>query len=88
MKKIFVTILLLNLSFVQAQKIKSAGIWMSDDEFKGQPMIFGSNDAMDTVIKAIEAYNTGNADEELSYYSEDYKNKNGDCINFIHLSEN
>ena len=78
MKKIFVTILLLNLSFVQAQKIKSAGIWMSDDEFKGQPMIFGSNDAMDTVIKAVEAYNTGNADEELSYYSEDYKNKNGD----------
>ena len=53
MKKIFVTILLLNLSFVLAQKIKSAGIWMSDDEFKGQPMIFGSNDAMDTVIKAV-----------------------------------
>tara|TARA_B110000037_G_scaffold24258_1_gene27919 strand:- start:469 stop:1383 length:915 start_codon:yes stop_codon:yes gene_type:complete len=84
MKKIFVTILLLNLSIAQAQKIKSAGIWMNDDEFKGQPMIFGSNDAMDTVIKAIEAYNKGNAEEELSYYSEDYKNKNKNFTNNWH----
>ena len=84
MKKIFVTILLLNLSFAQAQKIKSAGIWMNDDEFKGQPMIFGSNDAMDTVIKAIEAYNKGNAEEELSYYSEDFKNKNKNFTNNWH----
>ena len=76
MKKIFITFLLLNLSFVQAQKIKSAGIWMNDDEFKDQPMVFGSDDAMKTVLKAIDAYNNGNADLELSYYSEDYVKKN------------
>tara|TARA_B110000503_G_scaffold80809_1_gene123670 strand:- start:342 stop:1220 length:879 start_codon:yes stop_codon:yes gene_type:complete len=66
------------LCLVQAQKIKSAGIWMNDDEFKDQPIVFGSDDAMKIVLNAIDAYNKGNAELELSYYSEDYVKKNAE----------
>ena len=44
---------------VQAQKLKSAGMWMNNDEFKGQPMVFGEDEAMQTVLASIEAYNSG-----------------------------
>ena len=71
---------------INAQKIKSAGKWMGEGEFQNQPIIFGKDDAMEMVMKAIEAYNSGDADLELSFYTDeiiyllDY-DKTGQCKN-------
>lgn len=61
---------------VNAQKIKSAGKWMGEGKFQNQPMVFGQDDAMETVLKAIEAYNNGDTDLELSFYTDEYVEKN------------
>ena len=76
MKKIII-VLFLSSTILNAQKIKSAGKWMGEGEFQNQPMIFGENQAMETVLRAIEAYNSGDADLELSFYTNEYAKKNG-----------
>ena len=53
MKNILIIIMVF-CGTVQAQKIKSAGMWMNDDAFKGQPMVFGEDEAMQTVLASIE----------------------------------
>ena len=52
MKK-FILILMLSPLAINAQKIKSAGKWMGEGKFQNQPMIFGDDQAMETVLKAI-----------------------------------
>ena len=54
------------------------------DKFQNQPMIFGEDQAMETVLKAIEAYNSGDADLELSYYTDEYAEKNGSFLKQWH----
>jgi len=77
MKNILIIILMF-CGTVQAQKIKSAGMWMNDDEFKGQPMVLGEDEAMQTVLASIEAYNAGDVEKELTFYSKEMQEKNGD----------
>ena len=74
--KLFILAMLI-FPTLQAQKIKSAGKWMGEGEFLNKPILLGDDDAMETVLKAIEAYNAGNSELELSYYSDEYKKKNG-----------
>lgn len=69
---------------INAQKIKSAGKWMGEGKFQNQPMIFGEDEAMKTVLKAIEAYNSGDTDLELSFYTDEYKEKNGKFLREWH----
>ena len=77
MKNILIIIMVF-CGTVQAQKIKSAGMWMNDDAFKGQPMVFGEDEAMQTVLASIEAYNSGDVEKELTFYTKDMQDKNGD----------
>ena len=85
MKKYLLFGLAIVFSFgVNAQKIKSAGKWLGEGEFQNQPIIFGKDDAMETVMKAIEAYNSGDADLELSFYTDEYVKKNGDFLREWH----
>ena len=77
MKKLILVFFISSIT-INAQKIKSAGKWMGEGEFQNQPMIFGDDKAMLTVMKAIDAYNKGDADLELSYYTDEYVKKNGD----------
>jgi len=77
MKNILIIIMVF-CGTVQAQKIKSAGMWMNDDAFKGQPMVFGEDEAMQTVLASIEAYNSGDVDKELTFYTKEMQDKNGD----------
>lgn len=83
MKK-FILILMLSPLAINAQKIKSAGKWMGEGKFQNQPMIFGDDKAMETVLKAIEAYNNGDADLELSFYTDEYAKKNGTFLKEWH----
>ena len=83
MKKLLI-LSLLSSFILNAQKIKSAGKWMGEGEFQNQPMIFGDDEAMETVMKAIEAYNNGDADLELSYYTDEYAEKNGSFLKQWH----
>jgi hypothetical protein len=83
MKKIII-VLFLSSTILNAQKIKSAGKWMGEGEFQNQPMIFGEDQAMETVLKAIEAYNSGDADLELSFYTDEYAKKNGPFLKEWH----
>ena len=83
MKKIII-VLFLSSTILNAQKIKSAGKWMGEGEFQNQPMIFGENQAMETVLRAIEAYNSGDADLELSFYTDEYAKKNGPFLKEWH----
>jgi len=78
MKKIILLLFLSSIS-INAQKIKSAGIWMGEGKFQNQPMLFGEDSAMKTVLKAIEAYNSGDVDLELSFYTDEYIKK---MVNF------
>ena len=83
MKKIII-VLFLSSTILNAQKIKSAGKWMGEGEFQNQPMIFGEDQAMETVLKAIEAYNSGDADLELSFYTDEYAKKNSPFLKEWH----
>ena len=74
MKKILLLIIM-GVFAVNAQKINSAGKWLGEGEFQNQPIIFGKDDAMETVMKAIEAYNIGDADLELSFYTDSTQRK-------------
>ena len=83
MKKLILVFFISSIT-INAQKIKSAGKWMGEGEFQNQPMIFGDDKAMLTVMKAIDAYNKGDADLELSYYTDEYVKKNGDFLKKWH----
>jgi hypothetical protein len=83
MKKIILLLFLSSIS-INAQKIKSAGIWMGEGKFQNQPMLFGEDSAMKTVLKAIEAYNSGDVDLELSFYTDEYIKKNGEFLKEWH----
>jgi len=83
MKKIILLLFLSSIS-INAQKIKSAGKWMGEGKFQNQPMIFGEDSAMKTVLKAIEAYNSGDTDLELSFYTDEYIKKNGEFLREWH----
>ena len=83
MKNILI-ILILFCGTVQAQKLKSAGMWMNNDEFKGQPMIFGEDEAMQTVLASIEAYNSGDVEKELSFYAKEMQDKSGNALREWH----
>lgn len=74
MKQYFL-LLLLGTAVVQAQDITEAGRWMGADEFQGQPIVLADDAAMETVIKSIAAYNAGDVEKELSFYSDAYVKK-------------
>ena len=83
MRKILFVLFLCSVS-VNAQKIKSAGKWMGEGKFQNQPMIFGQDSAMQTVMKALAAYNSGDTDLELSFYTDEYIKKNGEFLREWH----
>ena len=60
----------------QAQEITEAGRWMGEGKFKDQPMLLADDAAMEKVIESVKAYNAGDVEKELSFYSDAYKEKN------------
>ena len=68
--------------------VSSAGEFMGgeDNELTGNAYDFGSLESVDIVMEAIEAYNAKDAEEELSFYSDEMNENGGDFTREWHES--
>ena len=69
-----------------SQSPKSAGKVFKEGADKDKTYTLGSDKAMNVIVESLKAYNTNDADKDLSFYTEDMIKKNGEFIRNWHKS--
>ncbi|MGA0042748.1 MAG: hypothetical protein ACO3HC_06810 [Flavobacteriaceae bacterium] len=83
MKKLLL-LLALTIGFSTLAQITEAGKWLGNNESKGNPYTLASDEHMELTLQSIEAYNAGEVEKELSYYTEEMANNTRDYMTKYH----
>ena len=68
MKRLLLT-LALTTGFFSTAQIISSGEWLGNNDLKGNPYTLASDEHMELTKQSIAAYNEGDVEKELSFYS-------------------
>ena len=74
MKRLLLT-LALTTGFFSTAQIISSGEWLGNNDLKGNPYTLASDAHMELTKQSIAAYNEGDVEKELSFYSEEMVEK-------------
>ena len=83
MKKTILT-LALSVGLVSTAQIIEAGKWLGNNELKNNPYTLASDEHMELTLQTIEAYNAGEVEKELSFYTEEMANNTRDYMTKYH----
>lgn len=80
--------LLLSLSlfigFHSIAQITEAGKWMANNELKGNPYTLASDEHMELTLQSIDAYNEGDVEKELAFYTKEMADRTRDYMTNYH----
>ena len=75
MRNIVIFVLMLTLHQIQAQKIKSAGVYLGEGVNRGKAFVFGSQETVNAILDVAKNYSLNNADALIKNYSTDFGTK-------------
>lgn len=80
--------LLLSLSlfigFHSIAQITEAGKWMANNDLKGNPYTLASDEHMELTLQSIDAYNEGDVEKELAFYTKEMADRTRDYMTNYH----
>jgi hypothetical protein len=83
MKRILL-VLSLTIGCSALAQITEAGKWLANNELKGSPYTLASDEHMELTLQSIDAYNAGDVEKELSFYTEEMANRTRDYMTNYH----
>ena len=75
MRNIVIFVLMLTLHQIQAQKIKSAGVYLGEGVNRGKAFVFWSQETVNAILDVAKNYSLKNADALIKNYSTDFGTK-------------
>ena len=80
--------LLLSLSlfigFHSIAQITEAGKWMANNDLTGNPYTLASDEHMELTLQSIDAYNEGDVEKELAFYTKEMADRTRDYMTNYH----
>lgn len=83
MKQLFLS-LTLAIGLNGTAQITEAGKWLGNNDLKNNPYTLASDEHMELTLQSIEAYNAGEVEKELSFYTEEMANNTREYMTKYH----